>query len=247
MDTKNAYPLIECDVNYKLESGEICKLKQFDEKKNYYVDAIENSLIIKISKEGKETVKIIDNKDVVTGYYFNDDKTAVVCVNGKGCIEGYYGNYIINNCKDENFGLIVNKPNEDDLYLCSALEIDKFKSGVYIIKVNSKTFPDTPNEGLALIEYNYINKTFLKIDGSDHCTEDGQIIFNNNEYYYCTNVIIHETFENDGVTMIDNLTRYESVPISMNSIGSSFVMKFGTEYKVVNIEENGKITMNYGK
>ena len=45
--------------------------------------------------------------------------------------------------------------------------------------------------------------------------------------------------------MIDNLTRQESIPVSMSSVGSSFVMKFGTEYKVVNIKENEKITMNY--
>jgi len=48
VDTKNTYPLIECGVNYKLESGEICKLKQIDEKKNYYIMAITQSITVKM-------------------------------------------------------------------------------------------------------------------------------------------------------------------------------------------------------
>ena len=178
-----------------------------------------------------------------SGYYINNDNTVIACIKDQDCIEATNGDYIMDICKDEYLGLIVKLPNED-LYLCSTVDIDKSTSGIYMTIVNS--FPDA-TRGLTLIEYDHMKNTIVKVEANDQCTEDGQIIFKNDTYYYCTHVIVHETYENDRITLIRELTRYESTPISMDSVGSTFVINLGSEFKIVNIKENGKITMNYGK
>jgi len=205
----------------------------------------DNKKLIECSKsENNCLTKIVAS----TGYYINSDNTAIACIKDQECEEVTYDNYMINNCEDKYLGKIVNQ--SENIFLCSSVDIDKSKPGLYISSVNSDSFPGSL-KGLILLEYNNVKNTILKVEGNDECTEDRQIIFKNNKYYYCVNVIIHETYENGEENPNKELTRYESVSISMNSIGSSFVMNFGKDgeydYKVVNIEENGKITMNYGK
>jgi len=183
-----------------------------------------------------------------SGYYFNKDNTAIACIKDQECVETTDHNYITDTCNDEHLGLIVKEAGKD-LYLCSSVDIDKSSSGVYITRVSNNNFPGTPTKGLISIEYNSLKNTLIKADtnANDPCTKDGQIILKDESYYYCTNVTIHETYESDGVTLNNELTRYESQPISLNSVGSTFVINFGSEYKVVHIEENGKTTINYDK
>jgi len=181
-----------------------------------------------------------------TGYYITIGNIIMVCIIDQGCVRATDSDYITDSCEDEHLGLIVKQSGGEYLYLCSSVEIDKSKSGIYITSVNINTFPDT-TKGLTIIEYDHIKNTYLKVDVNDQCTKDRQIMVKNNLYYYCTNVIIHEVYENDGVTLIDELTSYESIPVSINSVGGIFVLNFGNEYKVLKVEENGKITMDYGK
>jgi len=39
----------------------------------------------------------------------------------------------------------------------------------------------------------------LKVEINIKCTEDGQIIFTNKSFYYCTNVVINETYQFDEI------------------------------------------------
>jgi len=214
----------------------------------YYINNGSDNNTNKLIECSKSKNNCLTKIAASTGYYINPDNTAIACIKDQECEVVTNDNYMVNSCGDKYLGKIVNQ--FGNIFLCSSVDIDKSKSGVYITSVYSDSFPDTP-KGVVFLEYNNVKNTILKVEGNDKCTEDRQIIFKNDKYYYCVNVIIYETYKNGEENPNEELTRYESVSISMNSIGSSFVMNFGkdgeSEYKVVNIEGNGKITIDYGK
>jgi len=244
INTNSKYHLVECNTEYKKESGESCKL--IIANKNYYIGERDNSLIeILRDNDNKIDVNVINKDNVRTGYYLNNDKSAIICINGKGCEEAD-DKYIKNSCNDEHLGLLI-KSSDDDNYLNLCSSVDITESGIYITAINSNTFPES-TKGYISLEYSFKKKSFLKVEKNEKCTKDGQVIFSNNAYYYCTHVIIHETYNNNDV--IDpKSTIYESIPISLTSVGSSFALNFGTEvdeFKVVHIEDNSKIRIDYG-
>ena len=241
--------LIHCTDSNNCENP-FDKNVSFEENESfiYYINNGSDNDINKLIECSKSENKCLTKIAVSTGYYINPDNTALACIKDQGCEEVTKDNYMTNSCEDIYLGKIMNQ--SGDVFLCSSVDIDKSKSGVYITSVNNDSFPGTP-KGVKFLEYNNVRNTILKVEGNDKCTEDRQIIFKNDTYYYCVSVIVHETYENGEEIPNEKLTGYESVSISMNSIGSSFVMNFGkdgeSEYKVVNIEENRKITMDYGK
>ena len=228
VNTNSKYNLVECNINFKKETGESCMLIEAHKDKNYYVGEQNNSLIEILRDDDRETIKdiyVINKYDLITGYYLNKDRTAVVCINGQGCIDAD-DNYISDSCNDEHLGkLVMPSDNEEKyLYLCSSVEITA--SAIYITAVNNDAFPDS-KKGYISVKYNSNKHTILKVEKNEKCTEDGKIIFTDNSFYYCTNVAIHETYHieeivGQNVQILDEeLTRYESVPISLNSICTS--------------------------
>ena len=48
-----------------------------------------NNSLIEILRDEEEKaiieINVINKNEVISGYYFNKDKTAIVCINGQGC------------------------------------------------------------------------------------------------------------------------------------------------------------------